>query len=109
MGSSIAYFLSSNADYKGSIGVVEKNPLYTDCSTTRSCGSFRQQFSLPENIRLSQESFKFFLEAADLLQTEDGKPDLGLNHSHYLILASAEGQQVLKENYELQIEHGAQV
>ena len=54
VGSAVAYFLASDPSFRGSIAIVERDPSYRDCSTARSAGGLRQQFSTPENIALSQ-------------------------------------------------------
>ena len=69
MGSSIAYWLSENQDYDGTIVVVEPDPTYAHSSTALSEASIRHQFSQPVNIKLSiketkpKKNFEFLLPA----------------------------------------------
>jgi FAD-dependent oxidoreductase domain-containing protein 1 len=53
VGSSAAYFLRKQG-FTGSIALVERDTSYANGCTARSCGGIRQQFSTPENIRLSK-------------------------------------------------------
>ena len=53
MGSAIAYFLTADPAFDGSVLVIERDPSYADCATTRSWGGVRQQFSTPENVLMS--------------------------------------------------------
>ena len=57
IGSSIAYFLSSESDYD--ITVYEKDLSYGAASFARSCGGVRMQFYNEENIALSKYSSTF--------------------------------------------------
>ncbi len=41
IGSAVAYFLSENPDYTGTVLVVEPDPTYALSSTTLSCASIR--------------------------------------------------------------------
>ena len=51
VGSAVAYFLSSDAAFRGRrIVLIERDPSYREASTSRSAGGVRQQFSTPENI-----------------------------------------------------------
>ena len=45
IGSAVAYYLSANPDFDGSILVVEKDPTYVTASTSLSSSSIRTQFS----------------------------------------------------------------
>ena len=59
VGSSAAYFLSTHPGFTGSVLVLEPDPTYAWCATTRSLASVRQQFSTPGNIRMSQFATDF--------------------------------------------------
>src|SRR5688572_33279991 len=86
VGSSIAYFLKRDG-FKGSVVVVEKDPSYQFCATGRSLASIRQQFSTPENIRLSQFGVGFF---KSIKQEFGPEADVGFRERGYLIMRSEE-------------------
>ena len=109
IGSAIAYFLGANEDFGGRILVVEPDPGYADCSTTRSGGSIRQQFSTPENIEMSVFGIEFLRAAGEHLTAEGEAPDIGLNEGGYLFLASEAGRPVLEANHVVQQAHGADI
>lgn len=109
MGSSIAYFLSANSDFRGSVAVVEKDSTYLNCSTTRSVGSIRQQFSTEENIRLSQFGFEFLSDVANRLQVGGQPLDIGLIRSTYLMLSKTENLPEHQANHALQLRCGAKI
>ena len=58
MGLSTAFNLARYID-PAKITVVEPDPTYANSASARSWASIRQQFSLPENIKLSQSSMEF--------------------------------------------------
>lgn len=103
IGSSIAYFLKREG-YKGRVVVVEKDPSYQWCATGRSVASIRQQFSTPENIRISQFGVGFF---KSIKQEFGPDADISFRERGYLIMATAEGSAVLRQNVELQNSLGA--
>lgn len=102
MGSAVAYFLASDPAFRGRILVVERDPSYSTAATTRSWGGFRQQFSTPENVRMSAFGAAFFREAPERLAVDGERPDLGLRVGGYLFLASAAGADLLAANVRLQ-------
>ncbi len=103
-GSSAAYFLTRNKDFDGRVLVIERDPTYAECSTTLSAASIRQQFSAPVNIRISQFGAAFLKSLPEQFGLE---ADVSLRERGYLMLASAQGEPVLKANYDTQIAHGA--
>ncbi len=109
MGSAVAYFLGADPDFDGSVLVVEPDPSYANCATTRSWGGVRQQFSTPENVRMSIFAAEFIRAAHKTLAVEGEGPDLAFREQGYLFLASAAGRAVLEANVALQGSLGAEV
>ncbi|XP_050733991.1 FAD-dependent oxidoreductase domain-containing protein 1-like isoform X2 [Eriocheir sinensis] len=110
VGSSIAYHLKEHARDGLSVVVVEEDPTYKRASTVLSVGGIRQQFSIPENIMLSMYGMNFLRKSPQLLAVEGmDPPDMQFNAAGYLTLASEEGYERLKENYDIQRSVGAKV
>jgi glycine/D-amino acid oxidase-like deaminating enzyme len=107
MGSAVAHFLTSDPAFDGSILVIERDPSYERCSTGRSWGGVRQQFSTAENIRMSLFGVEFVRTAAERLAVDGEAPDVGFREAGYLYLASTNGRAVLEKNTALQGELGA--
>src|SRR5512145_130579 len=107
VGSAAAYFLSTDAAFRGRrIAIVERDPSYRDCSTARSAGGIRQQFSTPENIAMSQFTLAMFRRLKTVFGAD---ADVAFREQGYLIMASADGQRQLAENVALQRSAGADV
>jgi glycine/D-amino acid oxidase-like deaminating enzyme len=105
VGASTAYFLRKEG-FSGSIALIERDPQFTHSATTLSAASIRQQFSIPENIRLSQFTLGLFRR----LKEEFGpEADIGFREGGYLILASAEGLPALATNHAVQTTEGADI
>ncbi|WP_119390426.1 NAD(P)/FAD-dependent oxidoreductase [Taklimakanibacter lacteus] len=103
VGSSAAYFLKKQG-FTGSIALIERDTSYAKGCTARSCGGIRQQFSTPENIKLS----RFGLNILRHLKEEFGpEADVSFREYGYLILASENGRTILEENHSVQIANGA--
>lgn len=76
---------------------------YAKASTVLSCGGIRQQFSLKENIELSQFSAEFLRNIKDHLTIpEQQPPEINFNPSGYLFLATKNGADIMLKNHKLQ-------
>jgi sarcosine oxidase len=106
VGSATAHALTRLGVAGAAVTIVERDTTYAKCSTARSAGGVRQQFSTPENIALSQATLSLLRN----LVAEFG-PDASLpfKEQGYLLMASAEGRTVLEENVALQRAHGADI
>jgi len=111
IGSSVAYFLMQNPDFKGSVLVVERDPAYRFASTSLSAASIRTQFSNAINVRISQFGSAFIRDFAQTMQVAgEAKPDLNFHPGGYLFLAANDAQaQTLRENHAVQRACGADV
>jgi len=111
MGSALAYFLSANPDFNGSVLIIERDSSFAHSSTSLSAASIRCHFSNAINIRMSQFALEFIHNFGNFMQIEgEAKPHLDFHEGGYLLLASDEQQaQILRENYQTQIESGADI
>jgi FAD-dependent oxidoreductase domain-containing protein 1 len=106
IGSATAYFLTHDLAFPGTVAVIERDPTYTHAATTLSAASIRQQFSTPENIRMSAFGVQFFRE----LKARFGPDaDIGFRERGYLLLASETGEETLLSNHEIQKAEGADI
>lgn len=106
VGSSVAYFLTHDFGFAGSIAVIERDPTYALAATTLSAASIRQQFSMPENIRMSRFGVEFF---GDLKTRFGADADIAFRERGYLLLASETGEETLAANHAIQKAEGADV
>jgi len=110
VGSSIAYFLLNDPTFHGAVAVIERDPTYRQASSALSASAIRQQFSTPENIRMSQFGVEFLRDIGSHLAVEGGDAvDVALKEGGYLFLATAEYEPVMRENHALQQAEGADV
>ena len=87
IGSSVAWFLSQNKDFDGTILVVERDPSYSLSSTAHTNSCMRQQFSNELNIRISQYAADFVRNFRDQMGGDPSVPDLHVHHFGYMYLA----------------------
>ncbi|MFZ5789158.1 MAG: NAD(P)/FAD-dependent oxidoreductase [Pseudomonadota bacterium] len=109
IGSAAAFFLAADPDFRGRLLVVEKDPTYAEAATARSAGGIRQQFSTPENIRMSLFGAAFVKAADEHLSLAGERVELPFVEQGYLFLATAAGLPVLQRNHEVQRALGADI
>ncbi len=103
-GSATAYALTKGDNRPGRVIIVERDTSYAYCSTARSAGGVRLQFSTPENIALSQSMVHLLRN----LKAEFGPDaDIPFREQGYLIMASAAGRSILESNAAVQSRFGA--
>jgi FAD-dependent oxidoreductase domain-containing protein 1 len=96
MGGAVATFVLGDPAFHGRLTIVERDPTYRRASSALSAASIRQQFSTPENIRMSRFSFGWLRDEIDV----------GLHESGYLYLAPASGVPALEANHATQLREG---
>ncbi len=110
IGSSIAYHVASDPAFKGRVVVIEKDPTYQFSASALSAASIRQQYSSAINIRMSLYGIQFLREIGERLEVNGDKPGIDLHEGGYLYLAASENAgRVLRENWELQQQEGADI
>ncbi len=108
LGSSVAWFLSNNPDFDGSVLVVERDPTYEFTSTVHTNSCMRQQFSNEINVRISQFAAEFVKNFREFMGNDERVPEVPLHSYGYMYLADNEAfAQVLRENQKLQAACGA--
>ncbi len=103
LGSSVAWFLADNADFDGSVLVVEKDPSYEFSSTAHTNSCMRQQFSQEINVRISQFAADFVKNFQRYMGDDSRVPPIALQSYGYMYMASNEAfVKVLRENQRIQ-------
>lgn len=108
MGASTAWFLSDNADFDGSVLVIERDLTFAACSTTHTNSCMRQQFSTELNVRISQFAADFVKNFRTRMGGDERVPELGIRSFGYMYLADTEAfADVLRESQQVQRAAGA--
>jgi len=108
MGSSAAYNLM-NADDKVALAVVEMDPTYAYASTSLSMANIRIQFSLKQNIQISQYAFEFLDRFEEEMAVDGDKQNISYRREGNLFLVYEEGRTAAEEGLELQKGLGCEV
>ena len=109
IGSSTAYHLGI-AGVGQQVTVIEPDPSYQLAATPKSTGGVRVQFSVPENIRMSQYGHEVYGDFSALMAVDGDAPDINLIRRGYLYLAQTpESVAALEANHQVQSEEGANV
>jgi len=107
-GSSVAWFLSDNPGFDGSVLVVERDPTYEFTSTAHTNSCVRQQFSNEINIRISQFAAEFIKNFRGFMGDDERVPDVILQSYGYMYLANNNAfADVLRDAQQLQQSCGA--
>lgn len=107
-GSSVAWFLSSNPDFDGSILVVEKDPSYEFSSTAHTNSCMRQQFSNEINVRISQFAADFVTNFRSYFGEDTRVPNILIQSYGYMYLADKQAfAQTLQDSQAIQKSCGA--
>jgi len=107
-GSSVAWFLSDNPDFNGSVLVVEMDPTYEFTSTAHTNSCMRQQFSRELNVRISQFAADFVKNFRDYMGGDARVPQPILQSYGYMYLADNQAfAETLKQAQKVQAECGA--
>jgi len=106
VGAATAYALKVGLKTDLRVLLVERDTSYRLCSTARSAGGIRQQFSTPENIHLSLAT----LDLVRNLKRHFGPDaDVGFREHGYLVMASADGAATIRSNAAIQRAHGGDI
>eukprot|EP01035_Chromulina_nebulosa_P008381 gene8381-11355_t len=104
VGFSAAFHLAKSGVRK--VAVVERDSTYTHSSAMLSAGGIRQQFSVPENIKMSMYGAQF-LKNIGSLSVDGVKPELQFKEYGYLFLAGERSRHIIDQNHSQQIACGA--
>lgn len=108
LGSSIAWFLSTNKDFTGKVLVVERDATYEFAATSLTNSSIRMQFSEPINVKISQFGADFVKNFKTYM---GGGPDLPkpiIQNFGYMYLADTQNfADQLKIDQKMQTSCGA--
>ncbi|MGB5423878.1 MAG: FAD-binding oxidoreductase [Desulfobacterales bacterium] len=108
MGSATAFHLMKKDD-RLKVAVVERDPAYTRASTTLSLSNARIQFSLKENIEMSQYAFTVLEHFAEEMAVDDNAPQVSLRREGNLFLTSPAGLTAAEAALNLQHSLGCRV
>ncbi|MEW5722579.1 MAG: FAD-binding oxidoreductase [Thermodesulfobacteriota bacterium] len=108
MGSSTAYHLTK-ADPTLRMAVVEKDPTYEKASTTLSMANARIQFSLKENIQVSQYALEILERFEEDMAVNGERPNIAYRREGNLFLIPENGRAAAEKSFDLQRELGGEV
>jgi glycine/D-amino acid oxidase-like deaminating enzyme len=108
MGCSTAYYLT-RIQPGLKVAVVERDPAYARASTTLSMSNVRIQFSLKENIQISQYAFQVLERFEDEMTVEDRRPKIYYRREGNLFLVSEANQAAARRAFDLQRSLGCRI
>ena len=107
-GAAVAWFLSDNADFDGSILVIEKDPSYEKSATAHTNSCIRQQFSNPLNVQISQFGAEFIKGFRGFMGDDPRVPELSIQSYGYMYLADTDSfADTLRASHKVQAAQGS--
>ncbi len=108
MGSATAFYLTrQEPDIK--VAVIERDPTYSRASTTLSMANARIQFSLRQNISISQYTFEILERFEQDMAVRDSVPNIAYRQEGNLFMVDEQGHGQAIEAFDLQRSLGCQV
>lgn len=108
MGSAAAYYLMQ-ADPQLNLAVIERDPTYAQASTTLSATNVRIQFSLAENVKISQYTFEVLKHFEETMAVDDMAPKIYFRQEGNLFLVDETGYDAAKDALKMQQRLGCDV
>jgi glycine/D-amino acid oxidase-like deaminating enzyme len=108
MGSATAYYLMT-ADPTLKVAVVERDPTYAQASTTLSMSNVRTQFSLKENVQISQYALDILSAFEEDMAVDGQKPRIYFRQEGNLFLVAAGAEDAARQAYQMQTQLGCRV
>ena len=108
MGSATAYSLMQ-ADNRLKLVVIEKDPSYSRASTTLSMSNARIQFSLKQNVQISQYAFETLERFDKNMAVGDKIPHIGFKREGNLFVVNAQGFESATSAIQLQKDLGCDI
>jgi FAD-dependent oxidoreductase domain-containing protein 1 len=108
IGSSVAYHLTKEQETL-KVAVIERDPTYEKASTTLSMVNFRIQFSLKQNVLISQYTSEIFEHFEEDMQVRDTRPDIALCREGNLFLIDEASRSAAEKALKLQQGLGCEV
>jgi FAD-dependent oxidoreductase domain-containing protein 1 len=101
MGCATAYHLMK-MDQKLKVAVVERDPTYERASTTLSMANIRIQFSLKQNVQVSQYAFEVLDRFEDEMRVDDDRPNIAFHREGNLFLVDEKERTAAEEAMKMQ-------
>jgi glycine/D-amino acid oxidase-like deaminating enzyme len=108
MGSATAYYLAKK-DPTLKVAVIERDPTYARASTTLSMSNVRIQFSLKENIQISQYAFDVLKGFEDEMEVDGNKPKIYYHREGNLFLVDENNEGQARRALDLQQSLGCRI
>jgi glycine/D-amino acid oxidase-like deaminating enzyme len=108
VGCSVAFNLM-RSDKKLKVAVFERDPSYSHASTSLSMANIRVQFSLKENVQISQYALEVLAHFEDEMAVDGNGPSTGYRPEGNLFLVDEDGLSEAQQALAMQKQLGCQV